>query len=204
MKKGTPAFEFAKGLWNDNPVLVQLLGMCPTLAVTTTVVNGLAMALATSFVLIMSSLMVSSFRKWIPGSVRIASYIVIIASFVTLADRFLAAYFYDISKALGPFIPLIIVNCIILGRQEAFSSKNTVKMSLLDAMGMSLGFLIALVLLSSFREILGYGTWFGIKLMPAFFKPWVIMIMPPGAFFMLGIILGVSGVIKNRASKGVV
>ena len=202
MKKGTPAYEFAKGLWNDNPVLVQLLGMCPTLAVTTTVVNGLAMALATSFVLIMSSLMVSTFRKWIPGSVRIASYIVIIASFVTLADRFLAAFFYDISKALGPFIPLIIVNCIILGRQEAFSSKNSVKMSLLDALGMSLGFLIALVLLSSFREILGYGTWFGIKLMPAMFKPWVIMIMPPGAFFMLGIILGVSGVIKKKASEG--
>ena len=134
MKKGTPAYEFAKGLWNDNPVLVQLLGMCPTLAVTTTVVNGLAMALATSFVLIMSSLMVSTFRKWIPGSVRIASYIVIIASFVTLADRFLAAFFYDISKALGPFIPLIIVNCIILGRQEAFSSKNTVGMSLLSWM----------------------------------------------------------------------
>lgn len=202
MKKGTPAYEFAKGLWNDNPVLVQLLGMCPTLAVTTTVVNGLAMALATSFVLIMSSIMVSTFRKWIPGSVRIASYIVIIASFVTLADRFLAAFFYDISKALGPFIPLIIVNCIILGRQEAFSSKNSIKMSLLDALGMSMGFLIALVLLSSFREILGYGTWFGIKLMPSMFKPWVIMIMPPGAFFMLGIILGVSGVLKKKSGEG--
>jgi electron transport complex protein RnfE len=200
VKKGTPAYEFAKGLWNDNPVLVQLLGMCPTLAVTTTVVNGLAMA--TSFVLIMSSIMVSTFRKWIPGSVRIASYIVIIASFVTLADRFLAAFFYDISKALGPFIPLIIVNCIILGRQEAFSSKNSIKMSLLDALGMSLGFLIALVLLSSFREILGYGTWFGIKLMPSMFKPWVIMIMPPGAFFMLGIILGVSGVLKKKSGEG--
>ena len=202
MKKGTPAYEFAKGLWNDNPVLVQLLGMCPTLAVTTTVVNGLAMALATSFVLIMSSIMVSTFRKWIPGSVRIASYIVIIASFVTLADRFLAAFFYDISKALGPFIPLIIVNCIILGRQEAFSSKNSIKMSLLDALGMSMGFLISLVLLSSFREILGYGTWFGITLMPSMFKPWVIMIMPPGAFFMLGIILGVSGVLKKKSGEG--
>jgi electron transport complex protein RnfE len=202
VKKGTPAYEFAKGLWKDNPVLVQLLGMCPTLAVTTTVVNGLAMALATSFVLIMSSLMISTFRKWIPGSVRIASFIVIIASFVTLADRFLAAYFYDISKALGPFIPLIIVNCIILGRQEAFSSKNTVKMSLMDALGMSFGFLIALILLSSFREILGNGTWFGMPMMPSVFKPWVIMIMPPGAFFMLGIILGVSGVIKSKAGKG--
>ena len=202
MKKATPAYEFVKGLWKENPVLVQLLGMCPTLAVTTTVVNGLAMALATSFVLIMSSLMISAFRKWIPGSVRIASFIVIIASFVTLADRFLAAYFYDISKALGPFIPLIIVNCIILGRQEAFSSKNTVKMSLMEAQGMSLGFMIALMQLSTFREILGNGTWFGIHVMPAAFKPWVIMIMPPGAFFMLGIILGVSGVIKKKAVKG--
>ena len=202
MKKGTPAYEFTKGLWKDNPVLVQLLGMCPTLAVTTTVVNGLAMALATSFVLIMSSLLISAFRKWIPGSVRIASFIVIIASFVTLADRFLAAYFYNISKALGPFIPLIIVNCIILGRQEAFASKNTVKMSLMDSLGMSAGFFIALMLLSSFREILGSGSWFGIPLMPAVFKPWVIMIMPPGAFFMLGIILGVSGVVKKKAVKG--
>lgn len=202
MKKATPYQEFSKGLWKENPVLVQLLGMCPTLAVTTTAVNGLAMALATAFVLIMSSLIISTFRKLIPNAVRIASYIVVIASFVTLADRFLAAYFYDISKALGPFIPLIIVNCIILGRQEAFSSKNTVKMSLLDALGMSLGFLIALMLLSSFREILGFGTWFGMFIMPAVFKPWIIMIMPPGAFFMLGIILGFSGALKKKLRKG--
>jgi electron transport complex protein RnfE len=202
MKKGTPVYEFAKGLWKENPILVQLLGTCPTLAVTTTVVNGLAMALATAFVLIMSSVIISIFRKRIPGSVRIASYIVIIATFVTLADRFLAAYFYDISKALGPFIPLIIVNCIILGRAEAFASKNTVKMSFLDALGMAGGFFIALMLLSSFREILGNGSWFGMKVMPGMFKPWIIMIMPPGAFFMLGIILGVSGVVKKRISKG--
>jgi len=202
MKNVTPIQEFSKGLWKDNPVLVQLLGMCPTLAVTTTAVNGLAMALATAFVLIMSSLIISTFRKLIPNAVRIASYIVVIASFVTLADRFLAAYFYDISKALGPFIPLIIVNCLILGRQEAFSSKNTVKMSLLDALGMSAGFLIALLLLSSFREVLGFGTWFGIYIMPSVFKPWIIMIMPPGAFFMLGIILGLSGALKKKAKKG--
>ena len=196
--KGTAAFEFTKGLWDENPVLTLLLGMCPTLAVTTTVVNGISMALATAFVLIMSSLMVSAFRKQIPSSVRIASYIVIIATFVTLADTFLKAFFYDISKALGPFIPLIIVNCIILGRQEAFSSKNTVKMALIDAVGMSVGFLIALVILSSIREILGFGTWFGMKIMFASFKPWIIMIMPPGAFFSLGIILGISGVIKKK------
>ncbi len=202
MKKGSPTYEYIKGVWKENPVLVQLLGMCPTLAVTTTVENGIAMALATSFVLIMSSLIISAFRKLIPSSVRIASYIVIIATFVTLADRFLAANFYDISKALGPFIPLIIVNCIILGRQEAFASKNTVKMAFLDALGMSTGFFIALFLLSSVREILGNGTWLGIHVMPASFKPWLVMIMPPGAFFTLGIILGISAVIARKTKKG--
>ena len=201
MKKGTPVYEYVKGIWKENPVLVQLLGMCPTLAVTSTAINGLAMALATSFVLIMSSLIISSLRKLIPSGVRIASYIVVIATFVTLADRFLAAYFYDISKALGPFIPLIIVNCIILGRQEAFSSKHTVKMSLFDALGMSTGFLVALLLLSSIREILGFGTWFNMQVMPEGFKTWLIMVQSPGAFFTLGIILGVSGVIKVRAAR---
>jgi len=202
MKKGSPTYEYMKGVWKENPVLVQLLGMCPTLAVTTTVENGIAMALATSFVLIMSSLIISMFRKLIPSSVRIASYIVIIATFVTLADRFLAANFYDISKALGPFIPLIIVNCIILGRQEAFASKNTPKLAFLDALGMSTGFFIALFLLSSIREILGNGTWLGMHVMPASFKPWLVMIMPPGAFFTLGIILGVSAVIARKTKKG--
>ena len=202
MKKGTPAYEFSKGLFRENPVLVQLLGMCPTLAVTTTVVNGIAMALATAFVLIMSSFIISSFRKHIPNSVRIASFIVVIATFVTIADRFLAAYFFNISKALGPFVPLIIVNCLILGRQEAFSSKNTVKMSLMDAAGMSLGFLVALILLSSVREILGSGTWFGISVMHTSFKPWLIMILPAGAFFSLGIILGISGSLKRAGKKG--
>ncbi len=203
MKKGTPGFEFVKGFWDENPVLAQLLGMCPTLAVTTTVVNGISMALATAFVLIMSSLIISSLRKQIPSSVRIASYIVVIATFVTLADSFMKAFFYDISKALGPFIPLIIVNCLILGRQEAFASKNSVKMALIDAIGMSIGFLIALVILSSVREILGYGTWFGMKVMASSFKPWIIMIMPPGAFFSLGIILGISGSLKKRRQQGV-
>jgi len=202
MKKGTPGFEFVKGFWDENPVVAQLLGMCPTLAVTTTVVNGISMALATSFVLIMSSLIISTFRKQIPSSVRIASYIVVIATFVTLADSFMKAFFYDISKALGPFIPLIIVNCLILGRQEAFASKNSVKMALIDAVGMSIGFFIALVILSSVREILGYGTWFGMKVMVSSFKPWLIMIMPPGAFFSLGIILGISGSLKKRRQQG--
>jgi Na+-translocating ferredoxin:NAD+ oxidoreductase subunit E len=202
MNKKSPLFTFVKGIWRENPVLTQLLGLCPVLAVTTSAINGLAMALATSFVLIMASLMISTFRKWIPGSVRIASFIVVIATFVTITDRFLAAFFYDISQALGPFIPLIIVNCLILGRQEAFASKNTVKMALLDAFGMALGFLIALMLISSTREILGNGTLFGIQLLPAGFKPWLIMILPPGAFFTLGILVALATLIKKKSSSG--
>ncbi len=203
MKKATPAYEFSKGIWKENPILVQLLGMCPTLAVTSTVINGVAMALATSFVLIMSSLIISSLRKIIPSSVRIASFIVVIATFVTLVDSFLKAYFYDISKALGPFIPLIIVNCLILGRQEAFASKNTVKMSLLDAFGMGIGFFLSLLVLSTVREILGFGTWFGIQVMPDLFNPWMVMIMAPGAFLTLGIMLGAYGIFKGKKSRGV-
>jgi len=152
--------EFIKGLWRENPIFRQLLGMCPTLAVTNAVVNGLAMGLATAFVLIFSSIVVSSIKKLIPSQVRIACYIVIIATFVTMADRFLAAFFPPISKSLGPYVPLIVVNCIILGRQEAFSSRNSVGRSLIDALGMSLGFILALLLLSAIREILGAGTFY--------------------------------------------
>lgn len=184
--------EFLKGLWDENPVFRQLLGMCPTLAVSNAVINGFAMGLATSFVLILSSLIVSSIKKLIPNQVRIASYIVIIATFVTIADRFLAAFFYPISKELGPYVPLIVVNCIILGRQEAFSSKNTVGRSLIDALGMSVGFVVALLILSSIREILGMGTFLGHQVMGAWFKPWIIMVLPPGAFITLGILLAIA------------
>lgn len=183
--------EFLKGLWDENPVFRQLLGMCPTLAVTNAVIYGFAMAMATTFVLIFSSLVVSSIRKLIPKQVRIASYIVVIATFVTIADRFLAAFFPPISKALGPYVPLIVVNCIILGRQEAFSSKNTIGRSLIDAFGMSVGFILALLLLSSIREILGMGTFLGHQVMGSWFKPWTIMVLPPGAFITLGILLAI-------------
>jgi electron transport complex protein RnfE len=144
--------EYLKGLWDENPVFRQLLGMCPTLAVTNAVINGIAMGLATSFVLILSSLVVASIKRLIPDQVRIASYIVVIATFVTVADRVMAAFFPPISKALGPYVPLIVVNCIILGRQEAFSSRNSVGRSLIDALGMSTGFVLALLVLSSIRE----------------------------------------------------
>jgi electron transport complex protein RnfE len=190
--------EYSKGLWKENPVFRQLLGMCPTLAVTGTVINGLAMGLATSFVLIFSSLLVSSIKKLIPSQVRIASYIVIIATFVTIADRFLAAFFFPISKSLGPYVPLIVVNCIILGRQEAFSSKNPIGRSFLDALGMSSGFILALLVLSSIREILGSGTFMGYQIMGSWFKPWLIMIFPSGAFITLGLLLGIALFIETK------
>lgn len=193
--------EYIKGLWQENPIFRQLLGLCPTLAVTNAVINGVAMGLATSFVLIFSSLVVSSIKKLIPSPVRIASYIVIIASFVTIADRFLQAFFYPISKSLGPYVPLIVVNCIILGRQEAFSSKNTVRRSVIDALGMSAGFVIALLILSSVREILGAGTLLGYHVMGTWFKPWIIMLLPPGAFIALGILLGLSLFIESKTKR---
>ncbi len=199
MTTKTVAQEFVKGLWDENPVFRQLLGLCPTLAVTGAVINGLAMGLATTFVLIFSSLVVSSLKKLIPSQVRIASYIVIIATFVTVADRFLAAFFPPISKSLGPYVPLIVVNCIILGRQEAFSSKNTVARSLIDALGMSAGFVLALLILSAIREILGAGTFFGYQVMGAWFEPWIIMILPPGAFITLGILLAIALHVERRA-----
>lgn len=193
--------EFVKGLWNENPVFRQLLGLCPTLAVTNAVINGFAMGIATTFVLIFSSLVVSSIKKLIPSQVRIASYIIIIATFVTMADRFMAAFFPPISKSLGPYVPLIVVNCIILGRQEAFSSKNSVGRSLIDALGMSSGFVLAMLILSSIREILGMGTFLGHQVMGAWFKPWIIMILPPGAFITLGILLAIALQIERKTKS---
>ena len=193
--------EFLKGLWDENPVFRQLLGLCPTLAVTGTVITGIAMGLATTFVLILSSLVVASIKKFIPAQVRIASYIVVIASFVTIADQVLKAYFYPISEALGPYVPLIVVNCIILGRQEAFSSKNSVGRSFIDALGMSSGFILALLVLSAIREILGAGTFLGFQVMGSWFKPWIIMILPAGAFITLGILLGIALLIESKTKE---
>ena len=194
--------EFIKGLWQENPIFRQLLGMCPTLAVTNAMINGLAMGLATTFVLIFSSLVISSIKRLIPSQVRIACYIVIIASFVTIADRILAAYFLPLSKSLGPYVPLIVVNCIILGRQEAFSSKNTIARSLVDAIGMSVGFIVALLILSAIREILGSGTFFGYQVLGSWFKPWVIMVLPPGAFIALGLLIALVLFIENKTKRG--
>ncbi len=181
--------EFVKGLWKENPVFIQVLGMCPMLAVTNSAINGLGMGAATFFVLMGSSLLVSLLRKFIPTQVRITTYIIIIATFVTMVDYILKAVAYDLHKDLGAFIELIVVNCLILGRQEAFSSKSPVRLALADALGMAVGFTIALVMLGGLREILGNGSLFGVDLFGPSFEPWVVMILPPGGFIMLGLIL---------------
>lgn len=183
------AEEFLKGLWKENPVFIAVLGLCPALAVTNSAINALAMGLATTFVLVCSSLLVSSLRKVIPKQVRITSYIVIIATFVTVIDFILAALFPVIHKELGAFIALIVVNCLILGRQEAFASKNKLGLALADATGMSAGFTFALLCIGLIREILGNGSIFGISIFGQGFEPWIIMILPPGGFFALGFLL---------------
>lgn len=181
--------EFMKGIWRENPVFVQVLGMCPMLAVTNSAINGLAMGLATFFVLLCSSIFVSTLKSYIPKQVRISCYIIIIATFVTVIDYTLLALVPKIHKELGAFIPLIVVNCLILGRQEAFASKNTVRMAIVDALGMAGGFLFALLALGGVREILGEGKLFGVDLFGPDFEPWVIMILPPGGFVTLGLLL---------------
>ncbi|RME27306.1 MAG: electron transport complex subunit E [Deltaproteobacteria bacterium] len=183
------AEELLKGIWRENPVFVQVLGMCPTLAVTNSAINALVMGLATLSVLVASSFLVSLLRSFIPKQVRISTYIVIIATFVTVADFVLQATVPAVHKELGAFISLIVVNCLILGRQEAFASKNPVKLAIADAIGMGIGFTFALLCLGSLREILGSGSLFGFDLFGPGYEPWVVMILPPGGFIMLGLIL---------------
>ena len=189
MKATTPSEDFLRGIWRENPVLIQMLGLCPALAVTNTVENSLAMGLATFFVLLFSSLFVSLLKKFIPHEVRISTYILIIATFVTVADMTLEAVVPGIHKALGAFISLIVVNCMILGRQEAFASKRPVGRALLDAVGTGVGFSIALVMLGAVRELLGNGSLLGYPLLGPSFEPWIVMILPPGGFLTLGVLL---------------
>ncbi len=177
---------FLRGLWQENPVFTMLLGMCPVLAVTGTTLNALAMGLATTFVLVGSSLLVSLLRHWIPKQVRIASYIVIIATFVTLVDYAIQAISLELYAALGAFIQLIVVNCVILGRAEAYASKQRLHTTFVNSLGMGLGFSLALLALGTVREILGQGTLLGVPVLPEGFQPWVIMALPPGGFFVLG------------------
>lgn len=189
MRETTQQEDFLRGIWRENPVLIQMLGLCPALAVTNNVENSLVMGFATLFVLCGSSLLVSLCRRLIPGEIRISIYILIIATFVTVADLSLEALVPDVHKALGAFIALIVVNCMILGRQEAFASKRPATRALLDALGTGVGFSIALVMLGTVREVLGSGSFLGVSLFGPAYEPWVIMILPPGGFLTLGVLL---------------
>ena len=181
--------ELTKGILRENPTFVQVLGMCPALAVTNSVLNGIVMGLATTFVLVMSSLMISALRKAIPSQVRISTYVVVIATFVTVADFSLQALLPAAHHEMAAFISLIVVNCVILGRAEAFASRNPVLLSIADALGMGIGFTMALVLIGSVREVLGNGTFLGRAVFGPNYEPWVIMILPPGGFLVLGVLL---------------
>jgi len=178
--------DFMEGIWRQNPVFVMMLGMCPVLAVTVSAVNALSMGIATLLVLVFSSLLVSLLRNVIPKEVRIATYIVIIATFVTVVDYAIQSISLALYEALGAFIQLIVVNCIILGRAEAHASKNPPLVAMVNAAGMGLGFLIGLLALGTVREVLGAGSLFGVSLFGADFQPWVVMVLPPGGFFVLG------------------
>ena len=180
------ADTFIKGLWRENPVFVMLLGMCPVLAVSNTAINALAMGLASTFVLVASTILVSLLRHFIPKQVRIATYIIIIATFVTMVDYAIQAISLDLYNALGAFIQLIVVNCMILGRAEAYASKQPLGATIINGFGIGGGFTLALLSLGAVREILGMGSLFGIALFGENFQPWVVMILPPGGFFVLG------------------
>ena len=182
--------EFTKGIWKDNPVFRMVLGLCPTLAVTNSAINGIAMGLASMFVLVCSNVVVSSLRSIIPDKVRIPSFIIVIASFVTIVDLTMNAWAHQMHKTLGLFIPLIVVNCLILGRSEAFASRNPVWRSFIDGMGMGVGFTLALFALGAVREILGSGTIFGSQILGAGYTDILVMILPPGAFLAMGVMLG--------------
>lgn len=193
--------DFTKGIYVENPIFRMLLGLCPVLAVTTAAVNGLGMGLATTFVLFMAATLVSILKDVIPRKVRIPAYIVIIASFVTITDLVMAAYAPDLHDALGIFIPLIVVNCLIMGRAEGFASRNSLANSMADALGMGMGFTLGLTALASMREILGAGTWFGLPIMGTAFEPALLFILPPGAFLGMGLMVGVLNWLDQRAAR---
>lgn len=194
--------EFIGGIWKQNPTFVMMLGMCPTLAVTVSAVNALSMGVATTFVLVLSCGLVSMMRKIVPGEVRIATYIVIIATFVTVVDYLMQAISLDLYSKLGAFIQLIVVNCIILGRAEAHAAKSPPVAAMINAAGVGIGFVIGLLSLGVVREILGAGTLFGIPLFGESFQPWVVMVLPPGGFFVLAAwLLVFAWMEKRKASR---
>jgi Na+-translocating ferredoxin:NAD+ oxidoreductase subunit E len=181
--------EFTKGLYRENPVFRLALGLCPTLAVTSSVENGVGMGVAATLVLVCSNFIISLVRNLVPKKIRIPIFIVIIATFVTIIEMLMQAYYPSLHKSLGIFVPLIVVNCIILGRAEAFASRNNVLYSIIDGIGMGVGFTLSLVLISSVREILGNGSFYGIFILPTAYKPVLMMVMAPGAFLTLGYLL---------------
>ena len=197
--------DFVRGLWEEIPLFRLVLGACPTLAVTTSATNGVGMGIATTFVLVASNIMISLLRKIIPDMIRIPAFIIVIASFVTVTDLMMAAFTPELHHALGIFIPLIVVNCIVLARAEAFASKNNIIRSTADGLGMGIGFTIVLILLGSVREILGNGTWFD---MPALtgvmglfdyeYQPMIVMVLPPGAFIGLGLLVALANKIEEK------
>ena len=193
--------EFVKGLWRENPVFIQVLGLCPALAVSNTAINALTMGLATTFVLLMSAMSVSALRSFIPREARIVSFICIIASFVTAVDYLIQAISIELSRSLGAFIALIVVNCLILGRAEAFASKNTLGRSVLDALGMGVGFTVALLWIGVVREILGSGSLFGVALLPDTFQTWTVMVLPSGGFFAMAMWLLLVNWVNERAAE---
>lgn len=190
--------NFSKGFIRENAVFTLFLGLCPTLGVTTSAVNGLGMGLATTFVLVMSNLVVSVIKNLIPDKVRIPAFIVIIASFVTVVELVMKGYVPALFDALGLFIPLIVVNCLVLGRAEAFASKNTIWTSLVDGMGMGLGFTMALTVLGAVRELLGSGAFFGMKLISG--DALLLFILPPGAFIALGYLIVLANIVKEKTT----
>ncbi|MBQ1965908.1 MAG: electron transport complex subunit E [Clostridia bacterium] len=192
---------FKDGLLDQNPIFVQLLGMCSTLAISTNVINGIGMGLSVTFVLILSNLFISLLRKFIPSKIRIASYIVIIAGFVTVVDMVMQAYLPSLAESLGLFIPLIVVNCLILARAESFASKNKPLPSVLDGLAMGLGFTLALVIISAIRELIGSGTLLGYHVLPESFSPAVLVISPVGGFLILGGLIALVQWIKSRFGK---
>jgi electron transport complex protein RnfE len=193
--------ELTKGFWSENPIFRLVLGLCPTLAVTTTAENGIGMGLAATFVLVCSNAVISAMRNLIPKKIRIPAFIVAIATFVTIVDLVMNGYFHALHKNLGLFIPLIVVNCIILGRAEAFASKRSVAISIIDGLGMGFGFTISLVLIGSIRELIGNGTIFGAVLFGESYMPLLLMILPPGAFIVLGVLLGLMNQVEIRLAE---
>ncbi len=189
-KEITAAERFINGILPENPIYRQMLGLCPTLAVTNSMAAAMTMAGATAFVLIMANIIISLIRSQLKPHLRILVFTLTIATFVTIADKFLAAYMYEMSKQLGPYIPLIIVNCIIISRCEVCASKQKLTTAIADGVGQSLGFALALASVATVREILGTGMWFGLQVLPTMWPDWVLMILPPGAFLTLGVLLG--------------